>query len=249
MKKTAVAFFLLFIITAGGASCSAKPAGPMPSQPISVTLPPNSSAFASNPPAETGQPASALSLSDSPLVNSAQQPPEKSVSVFRLPKAVAAGEISVEEAIAQRRSVREYSGAPLTLKDISQMLWAAQGVTQPHLKLRSAPSAGALYPLEVYLICADGGPIPAGVYHYNPNAHTLEIVISGNVLAQLHNACLSQDAASPRRVVLFRRLQSDHRKIRIKGRDICAYGGRTRRTKCLSASRRQRSRRRDDRRI
>ncbi len=99
-----------------------------------------------------------------------------------------ASETSVEEALLNRRSVRDYTGEALTLAEVSQLLWAAQGTTDSR-GLRTAPSAGALYPLEVYLVVGDVTGLAPGVYRYVPGAH--EIV---HVLDQDHRALLA-DAA------------------------------------------------------
>jgi SagB-type dehydrogenase family enzyme len=104
-----------------------------------------------------------------------------------LPEPSLAGDVSVEEAIAGRRSVREFTEEPLTWQEISQLLWAAQGVTDPR-GLRAAPSAGALYPLEVYVV------LPEGVYHYLPQGHAVNAVLDGDRRGDLWEAGLRQDA-------------------------------------------------------
>lgn len=81
------------------------------------------------------------------------------------------GDMSVEQAIGKRRSLRHYSGS-LALADVSQLLWAAQGVTHPD-DYRVAPSAGALYPLEIYLVVGKVAGLTAGVYRYRPDEHDL----------------------------------------------------------------------------
>ena len=91
-------------------------------------------------------------------------------SRIKLPAPARAGTTSVEEALAARRSVRAYTAEPLTLADCAQLLWAAQGVTSPE-GLRTAPSAGALYPLEVFLVAGRVTDLPAGVYRYDAHAH------------------------------------------------------------------------------
>ena len=76
-----------------------------------------------------------------------------------------ASAVSVEEALASRRSVRDFADAGLSLEDMAQLLWAAQGITHSE-GLRTAPSAGALYPLEVYLVAGRVATLPAGIYRY-----------------------------------------------------------------------------------
>jgi SagB-type dehydrogenase family enzyme len=107
--------------------------------------------------------------------------------VIVLPTPLLEGPLSLEEAILGRRSVRAYGDQPLTLGEISQLLWSAQGVTDPR-GFRTAPSAGALYPLELYLVLAEG------VYHYEESVHQLTSIQQGDVRADLCEAALGQDA-------------------------------------------------------
>ncbi len=101
------------------------------------------------------------------------------------------GGSSVEKALGERRSVREYRDAPLALTEVGQLLWAAQGVTSPR-GLRTAPSAGALYPLEIYLVAGNVAGLPAGVYRYLPAGHRLELSASGDRRSALADAALRQ---------------------------------------------------------
>lgn len=95
-----------------------------------------------------------------------------------LPQPKLKGAVSVEEALAQRRSVRSFTDEPITLEEVSQLLWAAQGITEPSKGLRAAPSAGATYPLETYIIINAGSNIEPGAYHYIPQGHKLEHITS-----------------------------------------------------------------------
>jgi len=90
--------------------------------------------------------------------------------------------MSLEEAILKRRSRRDFGDSPLTLGEISQILWAAQGITDK-TGLRAAPSAGALYPLDLYLVVGKQGVagLGEGVYHYLPQSHSLEPTLEGDV--------------------------------------------------------------------
>ena len=91
------------------------------------------------------------------------------------------GEVSLEEAVSKRRSRREFRDSPLTLEQVSQVLWAAQGITNGEGR-RAAPSAGALYPLDVYLAVGEAVEgLAKGVYHYDPQGHALERVLEGDV--------------------------------------------------------------------
>lgn len=119
------------------------------------------------------------------------------LKAVRLPQPRTDGPLSVEQAILRRRSRREYTGEPLTVEEVSQLLWAAQGITAPHLwtGLRSAPSAGGLYPLETYVVVKEGGVVglEAGVYHYDPHRHELEMVAAGDYSGRLMAACVDQE--------------------------------------------------------
>jgi len=102
----------------------------------------------------------------------------KDMETIKLPEPKLKSTVSIEETISKRRSVRSYSSKELTTEEISQLLWACQGVTDPR-GLRAAPSAGALYPLEIYLVKNDG------IYHYLPDGHILEKKSDKNVKSDL----------------------------------------------------------------
>jgi SagB-type dehydrogenase family enzyme len=116
-------------------------------------------------------------------------------ALIRLPQPNLKGRISVEEAITRRRSIREFGPSPLTLGSLSQILWAAQGITDPNGVFRSAPSAGALYPLELYVVARKGGieGLPEGVYHYLPSGHGLALVKDGDCSPALEAATWGQE--------------------------------------------------------
>ena len=101
------------------------------------------------------------------------------------------GEISVEEALRQRRSSREFGRGSLGLADVAQVLWAAQGVTHA-AGYRTAPSAGALYPLEIYLLAGEVADLEAGVYRYLPKEHGLILVRKGDLRERVASAAHSQ---------------------------------------------------------
>jgi SagB-type dehydrogenase family enzyme len=96
------------------------------------------------------------------------------------------GALSLEETLLRRRSVRGFSSEQLSLSEISQLLWAAQGITDPR-GFRTAPSAGALYPLELYVV------LEQGVFHYDPHAHSLTTVTAGDLRSDLYEVSLKQD--------------------------------------------------------
>jgi Nitroreductase len=101
----------------------------------------------------------------------------------------------VEEAIKKRRSVRSYSKKALTLPQLSQLLFSAQGITgsASGYELRAAPSAGALYPIEVYLVVNNVEELSRGIYHYSVQKHALELLKEGDFRKEITNAGLGQD--------------------------------------------------------
>ena len=111
-----------------------------------------------------------------------------------LPSPETIGAMSVEEAIWRRRSIRSFSDEPLSLQDISQLVWAAQGITDPAGKLRAAPSAGATYPLEIYVLVSDYGveELAEGLYRYNYSKHRLEYILKDDLRSRLAEAAVGQ---------------------------------------------------------
>ncbi len=101
----------------------------------------------------------------------------------------------LEEALVKRRSVRNYAKKPMPLPVLSQLLFAAQGVTGKTYEqsLRTAPSAGALYPFEIYVVVHHVTDLPSGVYHYAIQAHALERVREGDFRGELTRAGLEQE--------------------------------------------------------
>lgn len=124
-----------------------------------------------------------------------------SLNEVKLPDPKTKGEISVEQALLERRSVRDYGEGALTLAQAAQLLWAAQGITSRE-GLRTAPSAGALYPLEVYLVVGEVAGIEQGVYRYDPNAHMLYQVTEKDRRAELAVAALGQSCIEESAAVL-----------------------------------------------
>lgn len=104
--------------------------------------------------------------------------------------------VSVEAAIADRRSRRNYGGGPLSKADLGQVLWAAQGVTARLEGYRTAPSAGALYPLELYVVVGSPGveDLESGIYRYRPGNHALTRERSGDVQSALQEAAIDQES-------------------------------------------------------
>ncbi len=111
---------------------------------------------------------------------------------IQLPSPRSASGMSVEEALQQRRSLREFARRPLTVEDVSQILWSAQGRTN-RAGYRTAPSAGALFPLEVYLLIGDVTDLTPGLYRYRPSDHQLETLRRGDLRAALAAAAVGQE--------------------------------------------------------
>jgi SagB-type dehydrogenase family enzyme len=111
-----------------------------------------------------------------------------------LPEPDHKGSLPVEEAIRQRRTVRAFSSRPLKKEELSQLLYGAQGITEEGGFKRAAASGGALFPLDIYAVVGETGAegLEAGVYHYIPSGHRIEIVAAGDRKEQLARASLNQ---------------------------------------------------------
>lgn len=119
--------------------------------------------------------------------------PGLGVEVVKLPPPAYRGAMSVEEALKARRTVREFAARGLDLKQVSQLLWGADGLSDPR-GLRTAASAGATYPLEIYLVVGERGvaDLPAGVYRYLVKEHALEPGVKGDLRQAVARAALHQ---------------------------------------------------------
>ncbi|MFC1919292.1 SagB/ThcOx family dehydrogenase [Chloroflexota bacterium] len=109
-----------------------------------------------------------------------------------LPEPRLVGEVSLEETLITRRSIREYTDEPLTLEEVSQLLWAAQGITS-EWGGRTAPSAGGLFPLEVYLIAGNTNDLSSGTYRYQAQSHELMMYREGDFRDDISRAALDQE--------------------------------------------------------
>jgi len=107
---------------------------------------------------------------------------------IKLPEPKYDGTVSVEKALKERRSVRAYKDAPLSMSDVSQMLFAAQGITEPSRGLRTAPSAHARYYLTIYLFAGNVTGLKPGMYRYMPAGHALAVVAEGDLKDRLYRA-------------------------------------------------------------
>jgi SagB-type dehydrogenase family enzyme len=107
------------------------------------------------------------------------------------------GGMPLWEAINHRRSIRNFSNRPMTKNTLSQLLWAAQGITHKAIgfEFRAVPSAGALYPVETYLIVNNVEGIEQGVYHFGVENHELEQLAVGDFREAIALAALDQDMA------------------------------------------------------
>lgn len=128
-------------------------------------------------------------------------------NIIKLPAPYHDGKVSLENALNNRRSIREYSEDSLSISEISQILWAAQGITKKIEDppsywrskqwkwmggFRTAPSAGALYPIELYIAVGKIKGLSQGLYKYNPQEHTILKVLEGDKRVDISNAALKQ---------------------------------------------------------
>jgi SagB-type dehydrogenase family enzyme len=111
-----------------------------------------------------------------------------------LPKPSLDGKVSVEKAIKQRRTIRDFQERTLSLDHLSQLLWSAQGITDSTRGRRAAASGGALYPLDIYVLIGESGveKMEAGVYHYSPNEHSVSPMAKRDRRRDIASASLSQ---------------------------------------------------------
>ncbi|MFH1863675.1 MAG: SagB/ThcOx family dehydrogenase [bacterium] len=119
--------------------------------------------------------------SPSPLIN---------MNEILLPQPQRKSETSLEETLQKRRSIREYKNEPLSLKDMAQILWASQGITEGYH--RTVPSAGALYPIEIYLVVKNVEGVAEGVYCYDPKDHKLALIVKGDFSKALAEVAANQ---------------------------------------------------------
>jgi SagB-type dehydrogenase family enzyme len=112
-------------------------------------------------------------------------------TVVPLPAPRTDGKVSVETALRERRSVRTYAPAPLTLEEVGQLCWAAQGVTDEKGH-RTAPSARGTYPLELRVVAGDVTGLPPGVYRYQAAGHSLRLEAAGDRRAELDRKAVGQ---------------------------------------------------------
>ena len=125
-------------------------------------------------------------MGSAPLVAAAQ-----SSSSIPLPEPRLDSDHSIESTLRKRRTIRDIAEVPITLANLGQLLWAAQGITSPQ-GLRTAPSAGALYPLEIYVLVGNVEGMAPGLYRYQPRQHRLVLRHDGDLRAELAQVAVNQ---------------------------------------------------------
>lgn len=141
----------------------------------------------------TGRSADTAPIEEQPTTNTAtSSEPAVSYETFPLPQPILDGEISVAEALFNRRSQRDFQDTELTQEQLAQLLWAA-GVTTEDGR-RTAPSAGALYPLDLYVVVTQVTGLEPGLYLYQPEQHALEKILAGDFRTALAEGSLDQQA-------------------------------------------------------
>jgi len=103
--------------------------------------------------------------------------------------------MSLAEAIAKRKSIRDFAPQPISQVQLSQILWSAQGKTDTWGRYRTVPSAGATHPLEIFAVCGRNciEEIDDGIYHYDIAHHSLTLHYKGDVRLELARAALDQE--------------------------------------------------------
>ncbi|MCL5992222.1 MAG: SagB/ThcOx family dehydrogenase [Bacteroidetes bacterium] len=150
-------------------------------------------------------------------------------TIIKLPEPILKSNVSIEEALLQRRSVREYADEPLTMQELSQLLWSAYGITQHAFNgpdflrggFRTTPSAGALYPLEFHVIAGNVDGLEPGIYHYNSEKHVLSKVIDSDKRKDISEAALQQEMfeTAPVTIVIAAEVARTASKYGARGRE------------------------------
>lgn len=137
---------------------------------------------------------------------------------IRLPQPKFQSDFSLEKALLQRRSYRAYKKTPLSIWEISQLLFAGQGVIDGDR--RTVPSAGALFPIEVYLVAGKIKRIPAGIYKYQPQTHQLIKILGRDKREELAKAAFSQPwvKEAPATIVICGNFETTTRKYGERGK-------------------------------
>lgn len=131
----------------------------------------------------------------------------------KLPAARLDSSFSIEKVLSSRRSIREFTNQPLELSQVSQLAWAAQGLTGPEAH-RTAPSAGGLYALELYLVAGNVNGLPTGVYKYDLLTHELVSLLTAEIRGDLSRAALDQTSITQAAAIFA--LSADYERISSK---------------------------------
>ena len=140
----------------------------------------------------------------------------KKGELMNLPVPMLDGDVSLERAVKGRRTVRSFSDRPLAVGQLSQVLWAAQGITDDRGLKRAAPSGGALYPIDVYVVVGKDSirELAQGVYRYNPFHHSIEKILDIDAREHVAAACLRQMWVATAPVILV--LTAQYSRITVK---------------------------------
>jgi len=125
------------------------------------------------------------------ISNATSEQIQEQSKVIALPEPEHDGKVSVEQALLSRRSTRSYADKALALQEVSQLLWSAQGITDVSGH-RTAPSAGATYPLHIILVAGNVTGLMSGVYSYNPEEHMITRLMDGDIRLDLSLAAMGQ---------------------------------------------------------
>ena len=166
--------------------------------------------------------------------------------MIKLPTPTLKGTMSVEETMLNRRSIREFKPDALNLDQVSQLLWAAYGITKEMNSpsflrggFKTAPSAGALYPLEIYIVVGNVTGLEKGIYKYLPDGHFLIKTYDQDVRGKLAEAALGQEfiEQAPVSIVYSAVFSRTTRKYRDRGREryVCMDLGHSAENICLQA--------------
>ncbi|MBM3308331.1 MAG: SagB/ThcOx family dehydrogenase [Candidatus Eisenbacteria bacterium] len=130
---------------------------------------------------------------------------EAAGAVFELPTPIAEGGLPLWQVLASRRSVRHYGSRPMTTAALSQLLWSTHGVTgrSGARELRNAPSAGACYPIDAYVVVNNVKGLDPGLYRFIPDDHALMLIRAGDVGAEVAKAALGQTMCKQASVTLL----------------------------------------------
>ena len=140
--------------------------------------------------------------------------PQIKMEKIKLPQPELIGKLSLEETLAKRKSVRRFGDEKINLQQLSQLLWAGQGITRQKTGFRTAPSAGALYPMELYVVTADA------IYTYHPRGHSIVKIFDGDARPKLCAAALSQSCVrtAPCNIVIAGNVKKTAAKYRARAR-------------------------------